>query len=104
MLDALDRLEKWDVRYEAANGEALRAEMRERYGEPASDISGNIQGDESGTVTQRRTIWRSKACDALIILYENTSVSGPTGHTVSATLARASMLPPGVTEMKTLFH
>jgi len=104
VLDALNRLEKWDVRYDAANGEGLRAELRERYGEPTSDITGNIQDDESGAVRQRRTIWRSKACDALIIIYESTSVRGAPGHTVSATLARASTLPPGLAEMKTLFH
>lgn len=104
MLDALNRLEKWDVRYDTASGEGLRAEMRERYGQPTSDITGDIEDDESGAARQRRTIWRSKACDALIITYENTSVRGAPGHTVSATLARASILPPALAEMKTLFH
>ena len=104
VLDALNRLEKWDVRYDAANGAGLRAEMRERFGEPISDVSGDLLRDESDTVLQRRTIWRSTACDAVIIVYENTSERGSPGHTVAATFARTSMLPPGLAEMKTLFH
>ena len=104
VLDALNLLEKWDVRYDAGNGERLRAEMRERFGEPISDFSGDLPGDESDTVRQRRTIWQSTDCDAVIIVYENTSVHGSQGPTVSAELARTSMLPPGLAEMKTLFH
>jgi hypothetical protein len=103
VLDGLNRLQNWDVRYDTADGEGLRAEMRERHGEPISGVSGNIDDETSG-VRQRRTIWQSKACDALIIVYENTSVRGAPGHTASATLARASSLPPGLAEMKTLFH
>jgi len=104
VLDALNRLEKWDVRYDAANGEGLRAEMKSRFGEPISDVSGNISADESDPVRQRRTIWRSNACDALIIIYENTSASGTAVHAVNAILARPAILTPGLVEMKTLFH
>jgi hypothetical protein len=103
VLDALNRLEKWDVRYETGDGERLRGEMRERHGEPISDVTGNID-DERGGIRQRRTIWRSRACDVAIIVYENTSVRDARAHTVSATLTRASNLPPGLAEMKTLFH
>ncbi len=104
MLDSLDRLEKGDVIHDKTDGEGLRTEMRERYGKPISDIFGNVLDDESDTVRQRRTIWRSTTCDAAIIVYENTSVRGTPGHTVRATLARASRLKQGLTEMKTLFH
>jgi hypothetical protein len=91
VLDATNHLEKWDVVYDAKDGETLRAEMRGRYGEPASDVSGNIIDDDSDTVRQRRTTWRSTACDAEIIVYENTSVRGSPGHTVGATLARSAI-------------
>jgi hypothetical protein len=104
VLDRLNRLQKWDVRYEATNGEALRAEMRERHGEPISDVTGSIDDDQSSAVRERRTIWQSKECDAVIIMYENSSVHGAPARTFSATLARASVLPPGLAEMKTLFH
>jgi hypothetical protein len=104
VLDGLNRLEKWDVRYDTTSGERLRAEMREQHGEPTSDVTGNTENDGSDAVRQRRTIWRSKDCDAAIIIYELTSARGAPGHTVSATLARASILPPGLAEMKTLFH
>jgi hypothetical protein len=103
VLDTLNRLEKWDVRYDTADGEGLRAEMREWLGEPISDVTGMID-NESGAIRQRRTLWQSKDCDAAIIVYETTSVRGAPAHTVSATLARASILPPNLAEMKTLYH
>ena len=102
VLDALNRLEKWDVRYDSVDAEGLRASMQERYGPPTSDISGNLAGDISGGVRQRRTIWWSKACDAMIIIYDNTSVRGTPVRSVSAVLARASILNPGLAEMKSL--
>ena len=104
VLDALNRLVKWDAIYDNPNGEGLRAEMKSRFGEPTADVSGNIIDDDSDTVRQRRTIWRSTTCDAAIITYDNTSVRGTPRHTVLATLVRASMLPTGLAEMKTLFH
>ena len=104
VLDALNRLVKWDVRYDAANGESVRAELRKRLGSPISDVTGTVPGDELDSVRQRRTIWWSTTCDAAIIVYENTSLRGSPGHSVTATLARASMLPPGLPQMKTLFH
>ena len=104
VLDALNRLVKWDVRYDAANGESLRAEMKSRFGEPIADVSGDLPGDESDRVRQRRTIWRSTACDAAIIVYENASSRGTAVHVVNATLARPAILTPGLAEMKTLFH
>jgi hypothetical protein len=103
VLGALNRLEKWDVVYDPPFREGLRAEMQERYGKPTSDVSGNISGDESGAVRQRRTIWRSTLCDAAIIVYENTSVRGAPVHSVQATLVRASILTPGFVEMKSLY-
>ncbi len=104
VLDALNRLVKWDVRYNATNGESVRAEMRERLGSPISDVTGTVPGDEPDSVRQRRTIWWSTTCDAAIIVYENTSLRGSPGHFVTGTLVRASMLPPGLTQMKTLFY
>lgn len=104
VLDALNRLEKWDVVYHTKDGEGLRAEMRERFGEPSSDNFGNILDTESDTVRQRRTIWRSTTCDAAIVIYENTSVRGTPLHSVSATLARASSLKHGFAEMKSFSH
>jgi hypothetical protein len=103
VLDTLNRLEKWDVRYDTADGEGLRAEICEWLGEPISDVTGMID-NESGAIRQRRTLWQSKDCDAAIIVYETTSVRGAPAHTVSATLARASILPPNLAEMKTLYH
>jgi hypothetical protein len=103
VLDASNHLEKWDVAYDKEDGEKLRAEMRERLGEPASDVSGTIIDDGPDSVRQRRTIWQSPACDAAIIVYENTSVRGTPGHSVNATLARASMFRPGFAEAKSLF-
>ena len=103
VLDVLNRLEKWDVAYHTTNGDALRAEMLGRYGKPGSDVSGKLIEDESNTVRQRRTIWRSVTCDAAIIVYENTSVRGAPMHTVHAVLARASSFKPELFEMKSLF-
>ena len=103
ILDALNRLQKWDVLYHAENADALRAELQERHGNPVSDVSGILSSDEASTVRQRRTIWRSAACDAAIILYENASVRGTSVHSVHATLEWASALRPGLIEMKTLF-
>jgi hypothetical protein len=104
VLDSLDRLEKWEVVYDTGDGEGLRAEMRRRFGASTSDVTGNIPGDEPDSVRQRRTIWWSTSCDAAIIVYENTSLRGTPLHSVNAILARTSMLPPGLVEMKTLFH
>jgi hypothetical protein len=104
VFDALNTVKKWDVTYHTTDGTALRAEMRERFGEPTSDVSGNILDNESETVHQRRTIWWSGACDAAIVIYESTSVRGTPVHSVSATLARASSFKQGVAEMKPLSH
>jgi hypothetical protein len=103
VLDATDRLEKWDVRYEAADAKGVRAEMRARLGEPTSDVSGKLSGEDSDAARQRRTIWWSTSCDAAIIVYDNTGVEDAAGHAVSATLVRASKLPPGLAGMKTLY-
>jgi hypothetical protein len=104
VLDLLNRLQKWEVRYDAAEGERLRAELEARLGEPTSDVSGELPGDETKPVRQRRTIWWSTPCDAAIVVYENEAVGATPGRTISATLARTSMLPPGLAQMKTLFH
>jgi hypothetical protein len=104
VLDRLDRLNRWEVNYDKADGEGLRAEMRRQFGAPTSDVTGNIPGDEPDSVRQRRTIWWSTSCDAAIIVYENTSLRGTPLHSVNAILARTSMLPKGLAEMKTLFH
>jgi hypothetical protein len=104
VLDALNRLEKWDVVYHTSNGDALRAQMRERYGEPASDISESLPAVELDAARMRRTIWLSKPCDTAIIIYERASTPDTSAHTVSAILARSSSLKPGLAEMKTLFH
>jgi hypothetical protein len=103
VLDALNRLQKWDVLYHTSSDEALRAEFQERFGKPVADVTGNVTEDESVTVRQRRTIWTSATCDAAIILYENTSVRGVSVHSVKAVLARASSFKPELFEMKTLF-
>jgi len=103
VMDALNLLEKWDVRYDAGSGERLRSEMRTRFGEPRSDVSGDLPGDASDVARQRRTIWRSTGCDVAILIYENSRGLGASIRTVSATLIRASTLPPGLVEMKTLF-
>ena len=104
VLDSSNHLEKWEVAYDRKEGAQLRAELTARFGEPASDVSGNVIDDATDTVRQRRSIWRSASCDAAIIVYENTSVRGAPGHTVHATLVRASALPQGLVEMKTLFR
>jgi len=102
VLDVLNRLQKWDVRYDAAEGDELRADLEARIGEPASDVSGYRSGDETDTARQRRTIWWSTACDAAIIVYDNDSARGAPGRRVSATLARTSAFPPGLVQMKSL--
>jgi hypothetical protein len=104
VFDAANRLAKWDVLYLARSGESLRSEMRQRYGDPTSDIAADVLADETDTVRQRRTIWSSAECDVAIIVYENTGTRGTSGRTVNATLARASMLRPGFAEMKSLFR
>ena len=104
VLDALNRLEKWDVSYDTSNGEALRAELRERFGEPASDVSGNAPGDSSAPLRVRRMIWLSRTCDAAIILYERASGSAAADRTISAILTRASSLKSGFVEMKGLYR
>jgi hypothetical protein len=104
VLDALNRLKTWDAVYETPNGDGLRAELRERFGEPVSDVSGSATGDESTDLRQRRAIWLDRTCDAAIILYEDTSGRDGAQCTIHATLTRASSLRPGLVEMKTLFH
>ena len=104
VLDASNRLEKWDVLYDPTHGDALRAEMKSSFGEPISDVSGDLWNDGSSTARQRRSIWRSTTCDAAIILYDDTFLHGSASRSVHATLIRASSLPPGLVEMKTLFH
>lgn len=104
VLDALNSLKKWDVVYETNDGSALRAEMGGRFGDPASDVSGNLAENDPSAGRQRRTIWWNQACDVAIIVYEHSNVGGSEGHTVSATLARASSLPQGLIQMKTLFR
>lgn len=103
VLDATDHLDKWEVVYESVEGETIRAEMRKRLGSPISDVTGTVPGDEPDSVRQRRTIWWSTTCDAAIIVCEYTSLRGSTLRSVNATLARPSMLPPGLAQMKTLF-
>jgi hypothetical protein len=95
-------LSKWDVRYETTDGDALRAELSERFGQPTSDISGTLPGDASSSLQERRTIWWNAPCDVAIIVYENSSVGGTPVHSVHATLARASTLGRRFLESKTL--
>jgi hypothetical protein len=102
VLDGLNRLEKWNVIYDAHAGDDLREVLRASLGEPVSDVTGDAIDDGTTTVRQRRTIWLSDTCDAAIILYDNTTVKGAPGHTVHASLARASGLDPRVIRMKTL--
>lgn len=104
VLDGLNSLKKWDVIYQTTDGRALRAELGARFGKPNSDVSGSMSDEDPAAGRQRRTVWWSRACDVAIILYEYTPGDGATVHTVSATLARASGLTPGLIEMKTLFH
>jgi len=74
VLDVLKSLKKWDVVYETNDGTALRAEMRRRFGDPASDVSGNLAENDPGAGGQRRTVWWSQACDVAIIVYEHRNV------------------------------
>jgi hypothetical protein len=104
VLDALNRVQKWDVVYQTTNGDPLRAELRARFGDPASDVSGDASATNPEGGHQRRTIWRSKACDVAIILYDLSGGHGSQGQGISASLVRASTLKPGFVEMKTLFH
>ncbi len=104
VFDDGNALEKWDVAYENAKGDDLRAEMRRRYGEPVSDVSGSAAGDDASGLRQRRTLWLSKSCDAAILVYETSGTEGKSGATVMATLARASTLRHGLEEMKSLFR
>jgi len=104
VLDALNRLKKWDVAYETHDGTALRADLQGRFGEPSADISGNLAENDPGAGRQRRTIWWNQACDVAIIVYEHGNAGDTGGRTVSATLTRASSLPHGLVQMKTLFH
>ncbi len=97
-------LEKWDVAYENTKGDDLRAEMRRRYGEPVSDVSGSVAEDDEGGLRQRRTLWLNKSCDAAIVVYEYSRSGNPPGASVNAMLIRASGLEPGLIEMKSLFH
>lgn len=103
VLDALNSLKKWDAIYQTKDGTALRAELRERFGEPASDVSGNLSDGDPGAGRQHRTIWWSPSCDAALIVYENSTGSGSAERMVSATLVRASSLPRGLIQSKTLF-
>lgn len=103
VVDSVNRLQKWDVKYEATDADAIRADMQKRFGAPTSDVTGNIIDDATDTVRQRRTIWWSTACDAAVIVYEDTALRGAEGHTVKATLARASTLTPGIATWTTLF-
>jgi hypothetical protein len=102
VLDALNNLETWDVRYDAPYADGLSAALRARFGEPAADVSGTLPGFPAN-IRQRRTIWLSKACDTAIIVYENYSVRGAPDRSVHASLTRASKLLPGLVDMKTLY-
>lgn len=104
VVDPAAGLVKWDVAYENLTGSALRAAMRKLHGEPVSDIIGDLSLPENPTMHQRRTTWKSDACDAAIIVYESKTADGGSSRTGSATLLRASDLPKGFTEMKTLTH
>ena len=102
VIDDAGLLEKWDVGYDDVDAEPLRAQLTARLGAPASDVTGTLIEDESLTVRQRRTIWRDAACDAAILVHENTASGGRSGGSVRATLARASSLPEGLVEAKTI--
>lgn len=102
VLDALNRLEKWDVKYRTRSGDALRAQLRERFGEPISDVVGNILENGTDTIRQRRTCWQSVSCDVAIVVSDNVSVRGGEGHSISACLARASSFPKGLLESRSL--
>ncbi|HZN53846.1 MAG TPA: hypothetical protein VFB67_00865 [Candidatus Polarisedimenticolaceae bacterium] len=95
VLDAMNRLVKWDVVYEAKDAEPLRAEMRARFGAPAADATGAVFDDGHDVLRQRQTLWRSPACDAAIVVYENIDSGGGAGHAVHATLGRASAVKVG---------
>lgn len=98
VIDDAGRLEKWDVGYDDLAAEPLRTQLTARLGAPASDVTGTLMEEESLTVRQRRTIWRDAACDAAILVYENTAAGGRNGGSVRATLTRASSLPKGLIE------
>lgn len=103
VIDDAGLLEKWDVGYDDVDAEPLRGQLTARLGAPASDVSGNLMEAESVTVRQRRTIWRDAGCDAAILVHENTASGGRGGGSVRAMLTRASSLPKGLVELKTLY-
>jgi len=84
-------LAKWDVKYETKNGDALRAELTDRFGGPFSDGDAPMPGDDATGLRRRATIWRDGTCDVAIVVSETASKDGST-HLVQATLARASSL------------
>lgn len=102
VLDDAARLEKWDVYYEADDAGRLRAELTSRLGSPVADVAGTLLETETASIRQRRTIWREAACDAAILVYEDTASGDKTGKSVRATLVRASILPEGLFEAKSI--
>jgi hypothetical protein len=95
---------KSQVECAARDGAALRAELRERFGEPASDVSGNIAEEDASAGRQHRTIWWSRSCDVALVVYEDSRGGEAAGHTVHASLVRAGSLPPGLIQWKTLYR
>jgi hypothetical protein len=68
-----------------------------------SRVGGDHSDGDPGAGRQHRTIWWSPSCDAALIVYENSTGSGSAERMVSATLVRASSLPRGLIQSKTLF-
>lgn len=96
VVDPAAGLVKWEATYQNVTASALRAAIRDEHGEPVSDVISDLSLPENPTMHQRRTTWKSDACDAAIIVYENKIAGGGSSRTGSATLLRASDLPKSV--------
>ena len=80
-------LAKWDVKYETKTGDALRAELTQRFAGPYLDTNDPNPGDEAASLRRRTTAWRDGTCDVELVVSETGAADGST-HSVQATLSR----------------
>ena len=92
VLDPTIGLEKWQVHYEHREAEELRAELTSRLGKPVSDETKTMFEDPTNAMRQRRTIWRSDACNAAIAVDETINTGDTASRSVVVTLAVSSRL------------
>lgn len=103
VFDDRDQLRKWDVKYDVADGEALRAEMRERFGNPTSDDSEHPRYLPPN-LKERETVWHSSTCESAIVLIDRTVVEPgtPLVHHIQGLLIPASTLKARAERRKSL--